>query len=156
MLGGRCTIMPNLGPKNGIIPKAFQVQLIAVVQSALYDSWWAQEVGGGLQSNKFVWVKNIYCLLFISKSCLILCDPMDCSTPGFRGLHYLLEFTQIHAIRLVMLSDHLILGHPLLLLPSVFPSNRVFSTSQLFTSGGQSFGTSASASILPGLISLVL
>ena len=110
-------------------------------------------MGGGLQSNKFVWVKNIYCLLFISKSCLILCDPTDCSTPGFPGLHCLLEFTQIHAISLMMLSDHLILGHPLLLLPSVFPSNRVFSMSQLFSSGGQSFGTSALASILPGLIS---
>ena len=152
MLGGKCTIMPNLGPKNGIISKGFQVQLIAVVQSALYDSWWAQEVGGGLQSNKFLWVKNIYCLLFISKSCLILCDPMDCSTPSFPGLHYLLEFTQIHAIGLVMLSNYLILCHPLLL-PSVFPSIRVFSMSQLFTSGGQSIGTSASASVLQGSIS---
>ena len=73
-----------------------------------------------------MWVKNIYCLLFISKSCLILCDPMDCSTPGFPGLHYLLEFTQIHAIGLVMLSNYLILCHPLLL-PSVFPSSRIFS-----------------------------
>ena len=32
----------------------------------------------------------------VSKSCLILCDPMDCSTPGFPVLHYLPEFAQIH------------------------------------------------------------
>ena len=48
----------------------------------------------------------------------------------------------------VMPSNHLILCHPLLLLPSIFPSIRVFS-SQFFTSGGQSIGVSASASVLP-------
>ena len=47
----------------------------------------------------------------------------------------------------VMLSNHLILCHPLLLLPSIFP--RVFPVSQLFTSGGQNFGASASASVFP-------
>ena len=48
------------------------------------------------------------------------------------------------AIESVMPSNHLILCHPLLLLPSVFQS---FPVSQLFTSGGQSIG--ASASVLP-------
>ena len=32
-------------------------------------------------------------------SCLTLCDPMDCSTPGFRVLHYLPEFALTHACR---------------------------------------------------------
>ena len=50
----------------------------------------------------------------------------------------------------MMPSDHLILCRPLLLLPSIFPSIRVFSyESALFTSGGQSIGASASASVLP-------
>ena len=49
----------------------------------------------------------------------------------------------------VMPSNHLILCHPLLLLPSIFPSIRVFIMSQFFTSGGQSTGVSASASVLP-------
>ena len=48
------------------------------------------------------------------------------------------------SIELVMLSNHLIPHHPLLLLPSVFPSIMVFSMSQLFTSGGQSIKASAS------------
>ena len=48
-----------------------------------------------------------------------------------------------------MPSNHLILYRPLLLLPSIFPSIRVFSTSLFFASGGQSTGVSASASVLP-------
>ena len=52
---------------------------------------------------------------------------MDCSMPGSFVLHYLLEFVQIHVIKSVMPSNHLILCHPLILLPSIFPSIRVFS-----------------------------
>ena len=55
------------------------------------------------------------------------CNPTDCSMPGSSVLHYLLEFTQIMPIELVMLSNYLILCCPLLFLPSVFPSIRVFS-----------------------------
>ena len=47
-----------------------------------------------------------------------LCDPMDCSTPGLPVHHQLPEPTQTHV--------HWV-GHPLLLLPSIFPSIRVFS-----------------------------
>ena len=65
--------------------------------------------------------------VLVAQSCLTLCDPMDCSSPGFLVLHSLLEFAQIHAIESVMPSNHLILHHPLLLLTSIFPSIRVFS-----------------------------
>ena len=44
---------------------------------------------------------------------------------------------------------HLILCHPLLFLPSVFPASGSFPMCWLFTSGGQSFGTSVSTSVLP-------
>ena len=53
------------------------------------------------------------------------------------------------SIELVMPSNHFILCHPLLLLPSIFPSLGVFPVDQLFTSGGQSIGTSPSALVLP-------
>ena len=56
--------------------------------------------------------------------CPTLCHLMDCSTPGFPVLHYLPDFSPIE---LVMLSNDLILSPPLLLLPSAFPSIRVFS-----------------------------
>ena len=52
---------------------------------------------------------------------------MDCSTPGFPVHHQLLEFTKTHVHWSVMVSNHLILCHPLLLLPSIFPGIRVFS-----------------------------
>ena len=53
------------------------------------------------------------------------------------------------SIKLVMPSNHLILCHPLLILPSIFPSIRVFQMSQLFASDSQSIGVSASTSVLP-------
>ena len=57
----------------------------------------------------------------VTQSCLTLCDPMHCSMPGLpvQLQHQLPEFTET--------SNHLILFCPLLLLPSIFPSNRVFS-----------------------------
>ena len=66
--------------------------------------------------------------LFVTRSCLTLCDPMDCSTPGFPALHYLPRLAQLMSIELVMPSNHFILCHHLLLLPSVSPSIRVFSS----------------------------
>ena len=48
-----------------------------------------------------------------------------------------------------MPSNHFIFCHPLLLLPSIFHSIRVFPMSQHFASGGQSIGASGSASVLP-------
>ena len=52
---------------------------------------------------------------------------MDCSTPGFPVHHQLPEFTKLRSIESVMPSNHLILCRPLLLLPPIPPSIRVFS-----------------------------
>ena len=65
-----------------------------------------------------------YCCL---GTILTLCNPMDCSMPGFPVLHYLSELLRLMSFESVMPSNHLILYCPLLLLPSIFPSNRVFS-----------------------------
>ena len=62
----------------------------------------------------------------VTQSCPTLCDPMNHSTPGLPVHHHLPEFTQT-SIESVMPSSHLILYHPLLLLPSILPSIRVFS-----------------------------
>ena len=56
---------------------------------------------------------------------------------------------KLMSIESVMSSNHLILCRPLLLLPSIFPSIRVFLMNQFLASGGQSIGTSVSASVLP-------
>ena len=63
----------------------------------------------------------------VTQSCPTLCNPMDCSTPGFPVHHQLPQPTQIHVHRFGDSSNHLTLCRPLLLLPSVFPSIRVFS-----------------------------
>ena len=67
----------------------------------------------------------------VTQSCLTLCDPMDCSTPGFPVYHQLLELTQTHVH---WVSDAIQPSHPLLsllLLPSIFPSFRVFSSASV-------------------------
>ena len=63
-----------------------------------------------------------------AQSCLTLSNPTNCSTPGFPALHYLLELLKLMSIESMMPSSHLILCRPLLLLPSVFLSIRVFSS----------------------------
>ena len=74
---------------------------------------------------------------------------MDCSTPGSLSITNSRRLLKLMSIRSVMPSNHLILYHPLLLPPQSFPVSGSFQMSQLFTSGGQSIGISASASILP-------
>ena len=63
----------------------------------------------------------------VAQPCPTICNPMDCNTPGFPVHHQLPELAQTHVLELVMPSNHLILCHPLLLLPSIFPSIRDFS-----------------------------
>ena len=90
-----------------------------------------------------------HCYCSVAESCQILCDPMDCSTPGFSVLPYLLEFAQtdVHWV-----GDAIQTSHPLSPFSSClqyFPASGSFPMSQLFTSGGQSIGASALASVLP-------
>ena len=61
----------------------------------------------------------------VAQSCLALCDPMDCSTPGLPVHRQLPDLLKLMSIESVMPSNHLILCRPLLL-PSVLPSIRVF------------------------------
>ena len=69
----------------------------------------------------------IFAVIQSLRACLTLCNPMDCNTPGIPVHHHLQSLLQLMSIELVMPSNHLILCHPLLLLPSIFPSIRVFS-----------------------------
>ena len=69
--------------------------------------------------------KNCFCCS-VTQSCRTFCNPVDCSMPSFPVLYHLHEPAQIHVHWLMMPSNHLILCCPLLLLPSIFPSIRVF------------------------------
>ena len=57
---------------------------------------------------------------------MTLWDPMNCSMPDFPSFTISQNFLKLMSIESVMLSKHLILCHPFLLLPSIFPSIRVF------------------------------
>ena len=63
----------------------------------------------------------------VAQSCLTLCDPMDCSTPGFLSITHPQTLLKLMSIELVMPYNHLIPCRPLLLPPSIFPSIRVSS-----------------------------
>ena len=79
----------------------------------------------------------------------LLATPWTAARQASLSLTSSWSLLKLVSIKLVVPSNHLILCLPLLLLPSVFPSIRVFSMSQFFTSGGQNIGVSASASDLP-------
>ena len=87
----------------------------------------------------------------VTQSCPTLCDPMNCSTPGLPVHHQLLELTQTHvhwvgdAIQPTISSSVV----PFSSCPQSFPASESFQMCQLFISGGQSIGVSASASVLP-------
>ena len=80
----------------------------------------------------FLWkyfdVKGLYVVVVQSLSCVRLCNPMNCSTPGFPDLQCFPEFTQTHVHWVGDAMEPLILCCPLLLLPSIFPSFKVFSS----------------------------
>ena len=63
----------------------------------------------------------------VAQSCPTLCDPMNRTTLGLPVHHQSWSLLKLMCIKSVMPSSHLILCHPLLLLPSIFPSIRVFS-----------------------------
>ena len=84
----------------------------------------------------------------VAQSRLTLCDPMNHSTPGLPVHHQLLESTKPMSIESVMPYNHLILCHTISETQS-FPASGSFSMSQLFASGGQNIGVSASTSVLP-------
>jgi len=95
------------------------------------------------------WILWNNCCCSVAQSCLTLCDPMDCRTPGFPVLHYFPEVAQTHVHRV---SDAIQPSRPLshlLLLPSLFPSIRIFSKECVLRIRCPSIESSASASVLP-------
>ena len=81
--------------------------------------------------------------------CLIaLCDAVDCNTPGFPVLHYLPKLAHSCPLSWWCRPTTSSSVAPLSC-PQSFPASGSFPMSQFFASGGQSIGTSASASVLP-------
>ena len=80
----------------------------------------------------------------VAQSCPTVCDPMDCSTPGFPVLHHLPQLAQTLPLNW---SCHPTISFSVFLFSSClqcFPASRSFQISQFFTPGGQTIGASAS------------
>ena len=86
----------------------------------------------------------------VAQLCPTLCNPMDCGTPGFPVLHYLLGVCSNSC--LLSRWCHPTISSsvaPFSSCPQSFPASGSFPMSQIFTSGDQRIGASASASVLP-------
>ena len=83
--------------------------------------------------NKHIKNLHIICHEFssVTQSCPTFCDPMDYSMPGFPAHHQLLELAQTHVHWVGDFIHYLILCLSLLLLPSIFPSIRIFSNASV-------------------------
>ena len=84
----------------------------------------------------------------VAQLCPTFCDTMDCSTPGFPVITNSWSLLKLMCIESVMPSINLILCCPLLLMPSIFPSIRVFFNESVLHIRQSKYYT-ASASVLP-------
>ena len=112
--------------QNLLFPKIFLDHKLKTFESIINSSRYYINVSS--LNSAAVLVKASVQFSSVAQSCPTLCDPMDCSTPGFPVHHQLPELAQTHVHRVgdAIQPNHLILCHPLLL-PSIFPSIRVFS-----------------------------
>ena len=116
-----------------------------VIEEENKDSEWSQQLKPKLHFIIHSFIPKIYFFFFLSacfvvnwwccsvtKTCLTLCNPMDYSMPGFLSFTVSPGLLKLMSMELMMSFNHLILCHPLLLLPSVFPSIRIFSNELAF------------------------
>ena len=85
----------------------------------------------------------------VAQLCPTLCDPMNCSMPGLPVHHISQSSLRLTSIESVMPSSHLILCRPLLLLPPIPPSIRIFSSESTLCMMWPKSGVSVLASFLP-------
>ena len=101
-----------------------------------------QRTNPQFSSAQFSSVQSLSCVWLFATPWIAACQASLSITNSWSVL-------KLMSIELVMPSSHLILCHPLLLCPQSLPASGSFPMSQLFASGGQSTGVSASASVLP-------
>ena len=85
----------------------------------------------------------------VTQSCSTLCNPVDCSMQGSLSITNSQSLLKFMSIESVMPSNHPSSVVPFSSCPQCFPASGSFQMSQLFASGGQSVGVSASTSVLP-------
>ena len=97
------------------------------------SGWCSVSIASQSRTFSCLYVFPVHVSLFcsVTQSYPTLCDPMDSSTPGLPVHHQLPNLLKLMSIKSMMPSKHLILCHPLLLLPSIFPRIRVFSNESI-------------------------
>ena len=137
----------------------WRIALLSATRKSQYKATRTQcsQINKLIKKEKLLNVFNTEVQIFIlsvqfslTQSCLTLCDPMDCSTPGFLVHHQLPELTQtpVHWVSDVI---HQTISSSVITFSCLqsFPASGSLPMSQFFTSGGLSIGVSASASVLP-------
>ena len=133
-----------------LLPSIFPSIRVFSNERALWIRWpnyWSFSISSSNEYSELIAFQ--FSFSSVTQLCLTLCDPMDHSTPGLPVHHQLPESTQTHVHGV---SDAIQPSYPL-----SSPSPPAFSLSQHYSlfqcqfcaSGGQSFGPSASASVLP-------
>ena len=118
---GLLEAIPLSIPEDGSIQENEQIPK-SITKTAIYSKC--------LHSNIY------YCCCSVSKVCPNLCDPWKAARQASLSFTISRSLLKFMSIESVVLSNHLILYHPLLLLPQSFPASGSFPMSQLFTSGG--------------------
>ena len=121
------------------------------LHNKLLKMWWLQFGVNFEVKYLYSYVSSINSVQFssVAQTCLAICNHVDTTHKASLSITNSTSLFKLMSIDSVILFNHLILSHPLLLLLSIFPSIRVFTMSQSFELGGQCIGISASASVLP-------
>ena len=90
---------------------------------------------------------TLYSVSSVAQSCPTLCNSMDAACQASLSITSSWSLLRLMSIKLVMPSNHLIFCRPLQLLPSIFPSIRVFSNESVFHIMWPKFGVLAPASV---------
>ena len=101
------------------------ILLLCVQISSSYKNTCQTGLGPALMVSFYL--NYIFQFSSVTQLCSTVCDPMDCSMPASLFITNSWSLLKLMSVELVMPSSHLILCRPFLLLPSIFPSIRVFS-----------------------------
>jgi len=119
-------LSPGASTTEVRVPRALTLQWLSLHtttrESVMEDPVWGKGDPRAATNTWHSWVQ----FSSVAQSCLTLCDPMDCSTPGFPVLHQSRSLVKFTSMKLVMPSNHLILCPPLLFCLQYFPASGSF------------------------------
>ena len=149
-----CCFLPAPQPSccclKSPVPRALALAVFSAWTALLPDICTANVfTSSSLDSSIVLSVKPILTCCSVTQSCPTLWDPMDCSTSAFPVLYCLSPGVCSYPLSQQCHPTISSSVAPISSCPQSFPASECFLLSQLFASGGQSIGASASTSVLP-------